>query len=72
LNILAVPGTPTVDELHELGVARISVGSGAMRTALTAAERLARELLDHGTYGALDDAIAYPQLLRLFDRLPPR
>ena len=34
LNILAVPGTPSIAELEKLGVARVSVGSGFMRATL--------------------------------------
>src|SRR5207244_9966737 len=34
VNILAGPGLPSVAELGELGVARVSLGGGAQRTAL--------------------------------------
>ena len=45
VNILHRPGVPPVAELEELGVARVSVGSGLFRAALAHAEALARELL---------------------------
>ena len=51
LNVLALPGVPTVAELAAVGVARISVGGGFSSVALSAATRAARELLDDGTYG---------------------
>jgi 2-methylisocitrate lyase-like PEP mutase family enzyme len=51
VNVLALPGTPTVPELGAIGVRRISVGSGFSRVALGATIDAARELLDSGTYG---------------------
>lgn len=59
LNILAAPGVPPAASLAAAGVARISLGSGPYRAALTALRRLATELRDHGTYSALDAAIPY-------------
>jgi 2-methylisocitrate lyase-like PEP mutase family enzyme len=43
--------TPTVAELAEIGVARISVGGAFAFAALGALVESARELLDQGTYG---------------------
>jgi 2-methylisocitrate lyase-like PEP mutase family enzyme len=51
VNVLALPGAPSVRELGELGVARVSVGSGFSLVALGAVVEAARELLDDGTYG---------------------
>lgn len=51
VNVLALPGAPTVAELAELGVARISVGSGFSLTAAGALVGAAKELLEQGTYG---------------------
>ncbi len=51
VSVLALPGAPTVAELAELGVARVSVGSGFALVAYGAMVDAARELLDHGTYG---------------------
>jgi 2-methylisocitrate lyase-like PEP mutase family enzyme len=50
INVLAGPGTPPISELQKLGVARVSLGSGPMRAALTYARRIALELRDCGTY----------------------
>jgi 2-methylisocitrate lyase-like PEP mutase family enzyme len=52
INVLAVPGLPSVSELSTLGVARVSSGSGPARSAYSAAEAAAREVLGSGTYGA--------------------
>ena len=59
VNILAGPGFPSVPELQKLGVARVSVGSGAMRATLGLLRRLAEDLKTAGTYGALEGAISY-------------
>ena len=51
VNVIVLPGVPPVSELAELGVARISVGSGFALTAYGALVEAGRELLEHGTYG---------------------
>jgi 2-methylisocitrate lyase-like PEP mutase family enzyme len=54
VNVLARPGSPTVDALGAVGVKRISVGSAFAFAALGAVVQASRELLDTGTYGFLD------------------
>src|SRR5699024_361977 len=56
VNVLAVPGGRAVSELRGAGVARVSVGGAFAFAALGAATQAARELLDSGTYGYLDQA----------------
>jgi 2-methylisocitrate lyase-like PEP mutase family enzyme len=51
VNVLALPGAPSVAELGAAGVRRISVGSGFHRVALGAVVAAAREFHDDGTYG---------------------
>jgi 2-methylisocitrate lyase-like PEP mutase family enzyme len=51
VNVLAMPGAPTVAELADLGVARISVGGAFAYAAIGALAEAARELRDAGTYG---------------------
>jgi len=51
VNVLALPGVPTVTELGAIGVGRISVGSGLTLVAYGALVEASRELLDQGTYG---------------------
>jgi 2-methylisocitrate lyase-like PEP mutase family enzyme len=43
INILAVPGGLTLDELRDLGVARVSFGSGLMHIAMDAAAQAAAD-----------------------------
>jgi 2-methylisocitrate lyase-like PEP mutase family enzyme len=54
VNVLALPGAPTVPELAEAGVSRVSVGGGFAFAALGAVVRAAEELRDQGTYGYWD------------------
>jgi len=49
-----------------LGVKRVSLGGSLARAALSTVERAGRELLDSGTLGFLDGAIAYADLQRRF------
>lgn len=61
VNILAGPGFVPVSELEKLGVARVSLGSGIMRSTLGLVRRVAEELHSTGTYASLDDAIPYAE-----------
>jgi len=56
VNILAGPGFPSVPELEKLGVARVSLGSGPMRTTLGLLRRMAEELRTTGTYRTMEGA----------------
>jgi 2-methylisocitrate lyase-like PEP mutase family enzyme len=53
VNVLALGGGPTVAELAEAGVSRISVGGAFAYAALGALVEAATELRDQGTYGYL-------------------
>jgi 2-methylisocitrate lyase-like PEP mutase family enzyme len=59
VNILAGPGSPSVPELQKLGVARVSVGSAAMRATLGLLRRIAEELKSAGTYTNLEGGIPF-------------
>jgi 2-methylisocitrate lyase-like PEP mutase family enzyme len=56
VSVLATPRTPPVVELARLGVARVSVGSGSYRVALSHALELADEAYGLGTFAKLTDA----------------
>ena len=62
VNILAVPGTPSIEELGRLGVARVSVGSGFMRATLGTLRAMGEELKNSGTYSGLERGIPYKDL----------
>lgn len=54
VNVLAMPGCPSVAELAEAGVARVSVGGAFAFSAYGALVEAATELRDAGTYGYRD------------------
>lgn len=61
INILSNPGIgagilpPSVRELQDLGVARLSLGSGLMKATLALIKKVADELSQKGTYNILLD-----------------
>lgn len=62
VNILSNPGNaagipPSVHELQDLGVARLSLGSGLMKATLALIRKVADELSEKGTYNILLDAL---------------
>ena len=65
VNILVGPGFPSVPELEKLGVARVSVGSSAMRATLGLLRRIAEELRGSGTYSALENAPSFADVNRM-------
>jgi 2-methylisocitrate lyase-like PEP mutase family enzyme len=67
LNILAGPGSPSVPELQRLGVARVSVGSGAMRATLGLVHRMVEELHGAGSYHTLEDAPSFADVQRMME-----
>ena len=67
LNILAGPGSSSVSELEQLGVARVSLGSGPMRAALGLIRRMAEELKSTGTYKSIEGAPSHAEVNRLME-----
>jgi 2-methylisocitrate lyase-like PEP mutase family enzyme len=67
VNILGGPGSPSVPELEKLGVARVTVGSSAMRATLGLVRRIAEELKSSGTYATLGGGIAYGDVNRMLE-----
>ena len=69
LNILLQPGGPGVRELEQLGVARASIGSGAMRSALGTARKFFKALSEYQEHAQLlDGAVPYDEVNRLLGR----
>ena len=79
INILSNPGIgagipPSVSELQDLGVARLSLGSGLMKATLALIKKVADELSEKGTYSVLlnsltpipDAAMAYKMAIGLY------
>ena len=62
INILSNPATgaglpPSVLELQDLGVARLSLGSSLMKASLALIKKVADELSEKGTYNILSDTL---------------
>ena len=56
----------TLAELSEIGVKRVSVGSGLARCALGAFLRAASDMREHGTFSFADDATPYRTINSIF------
>lgn len=66
VNVMVRPGLPPIGELERLGVARVSLGPTASYAAMGLLKRIARELLEKGTYeNLLEGAITFEELNRL-------
>jgi 2-methylisocitrate lyase-like PEP mutase family enzyme len=66
--LVGIKGMPplTVQQLGELGVRRISVGSGFARAGLTAFFHAAREVIERGTFSFADETMYISELTKLF------
>jgi 2-methylisocitrate lyase-like PEP mutase family enzyme len=68
ISILAGPQSPSLKALQDLGVARVSYGSGFLKAAITGAKRLAQEVLEKGTCDLLKDGMQTPEIAALVAR----
>jgi 2-methylisocitrate lyase-like PEP mutase family enzyme len=65
--LIGLKGAPfTVQQLGDLGVRRISIGSGFSRVALTAFVGAAREVIERGTFTFAEDTIYISELTKMF------
>jgi 2-methylisocitrate lyase-like PEP mutase family enzyme len=65
ISILAGPQAPSVSELQDLGVARVSYGSAFLKAAIGGTRKLAQEILEKGTITALKDGMQTPEIAAL-------
>jgi 2-methylisocitrate lyase-like PEP mutase family enzyme len=68
ISILAGPQSPSVGQLQELGVARVSYGSGFLKAAISGAKQLAQEILEKGTCDLLKAGVQTPEISALVAR----
>jgi 2-methylisocitrate lyase-like PEP mutase family enzyme len=68
ISILAGPQSPSVSELQDLGVARVSYGSGFMKAAITGTKKLAQEILEKGTCSLLKEGVQTPEIAALVSK----
>lgn len=67
VNILATPQSPSIPELAQLGVARVSFGSGPLRATLGYLRQIAQELRTQGTYTGMSNGISGAELRQLIE-----
>jgi 2-methylisocitrate lyase-like PEP mutase family enzyme len=66
INILAGGNGPSIPELEQLGVARVSLGSGPMAATIGLLKRITAELRGPGTYKTIvANAVAYSEMNKL-------
>ena len=65
ISILAGPQAPSVSELQDLGVARVSYGSAFLKAAIGGTRKLAQEILEKGTITTLKEAMQTPEITAL-------
>ena len=65
ISILAGPQAPSVSELQDLGVARVSYGSAFLKAAIGATRKLAKEILEKGTIEVLKEGMQTPEITAL-------
>ena len=68
ISILAGPQSPSVSQLQDLGVARVSYGSGFMKAAISGTKKLAQEILEKGTCSLLKDGVQTPEINALVSK----
>lgn len=72
LNILVAAGSPTIGELEKMGVARASTGSAVMRATLGLTRRVAKELMESGTYDSLlAGTVPFAEMIEILARAKP-
>jgi 2-methylisocitrate lyase-like PEP mutase family enzyme len=62
VSILAGPQSPSVRELQDIGLARVSYGSGFLKAAISGTKRLALEIQSHGTVNLLKESMQTPEI----------
>lgn len=65
VNVLAGAGAPTLPEMKELGISRVSIGGLLSLAAASLARRTAEELAGPGTYSFTDGIILHPEMNKL-------
>ncbi|HEY5638753.1 MAG TPA: isocitrate lyase/phosphoenolpyruvate mutase family protein [Dehalococcoidia bacterium] len=67
VSVIAGPGSPSLPELQELGVARVSFGSMFLFAAAGGVKKLAQELLGPGTMTSLADGLSRDEMRALIE-----
>lgn len=67
INVLARVGSPTIAELEQLGVARVTFGSGPHRATMSQMRGMIEEMQRDGTYNFAKGIISYPEANGYFE-----
>jgi len=69
LNIIAGANTPSLSELHEMGVARVSLGPKPMRAMLQLLKNIGQEIINEGTFSQMNNSeITYSEVNSWFSQ----
>ncbi|MBI3788191.1 MAG: isocitrate lyase/phosphoenolpyruvate mutase family protein [Ignavibacteriales bacterium] len=69
INVVAGATMPSISELQDMGVARVSVGPRPMRAVLSLLRKIAKELMTAGTYKLMaDSSVTYSEVNQWFTR----
>lgn len=61
--MLVSPATPTLDELSEMGIERVSTGSAPFRATITLLRKMSEDVIFHGNFQRMnDDVISYAEI----------
>ncbi len=66
VNVMAYAGAPTMAELEQLGVARVSTASAIATATMDATMRIAKELRAGGRFDGLAATLTYAEMQKLF------
>jgi 2-methylisocitrate lyase-like PEP mutase family enzyme len=67
VNIVARAGTPPAAELEKIGVARVSIASGATLAVMSMIKKIGEELRATGKFDGLEHSMNRPEAQKLFE-----
>jgi 2-methylisocitrate lyase-like PEP mutase family enzyme len=67
VNIVARAGTPPAAELEKIGVARVSIASGATLAVMSMIKKIGEELRTTGKFDGLEHSMNRPEAQKLFE-----
>lgn len=66
INLLVSPATPTLDELSEMRIERVSTGSAPFRATITLLRKMSEDVIFHGNFQRMnDDIISYAEITEM-------
>jgi 2-methylisocitrate lyase-like PEP mutase family enzyme len=68
LNVLAAAATPSIERLRQLGVARVSLGSGAMGYVLAQLRDIAKNLREGGSFEFVGQRVSHAEVNALLEQ----